>query len=55
MDGFWLVAIVIWAACGFVCYGLAKEKGAAEPAGWFVGGLVFGPVAVVVAYLTKPH
>jgi len=47
-----ITILIIWFACGLICYSLAKEKGKNELIA-FALGLLFGFFAVVYYLLSK--
>jgi len=44
------ILIILAVACGSACAWVSAQKGR-EPVAWFVGGLLLGPLAVVLAVL----
>jgi|GEM_PF-1237475 len=44
--------IIVWLACGLICYGLAKEKGKNELIAFGVG-VLFGFFAIIYYLLSK--
>lgn len=42
--------ILVWLACAWICYALAKDKNRNEFA-WLLGGVLFGVFAVIVIAL----
>lgn len=49
---FFLIVAVIGLVCGMICSSIAERKGR-NSGGWFVLGLFFGPLAVLVAAATS--
>ena len=48
MMGFFVALFFIWIPCGFYTSAVAWEKGHSGKS-WFLGGLVFGPIALIAA------
>ncbi len=48
-----LFGLLFWGICGFISGNIAKDKGR-DQAGWFLGGLILGPIGVVLAAIASP-
>ncbi len=54
MDGFVIVlGLLFWGVCGFIAGNIAKDKGR-DQSGWFLGGLILGPIGVALAAIASP-
>lgn len=54
MDGFVIVlGLIFWGVCGVVSGIIAQGKGR-DPAGWFLGGLILGPIGVALVAIAGP-
>jgi hypothetical protein len=50
----WSIAIVIWILCGIGAYFIARDRGSTSPGGWFVAGILFGPLGLIGAFFAGP-
>jgi hypothetical protein len=51
----WTLAIVVWIVCGIASGWISQTRGASSPVEWFVIGVIFGPLGVLLAILfAKP-
>ena len=41
--------LLLWIVCGLAAYWIADRKGYTNGVGWFVTGMLFGPLAILIA------
>lgn len=45
------IAILVWIACGIGCFLIAQSRHATNAPTWFLVGIVFGPLGIVLAVI----
>ena len=49
----YLILAIVWCGCGVWCMNIAKQKNR-DPVVWFLMGVLFAFIAVIVVYAVSP-